>query len=349
MADPRGNTRRVRVLSGPLRGVTQIVGERLDIGRGASSDLLLVQDGISRQHARIELDAQGRHVLVDLGSSNGTFVDGARIDRHVLTEGCRFEIVRVELCYEATEAWSEADPSGVFVLDQLEGDAPSDPPPEDETGRSRAEADVPQPRGARRSSGRSAQRTPPGVRHLLIATRADGSTYPGSLVDDVVEYRRLRTRIDRDDPVESAAVRAFERLGQRLRIAPAEAAGSRRIFLRFQCELPAALRFEDGSERSATVLDMGVDGAKLRVVGHEIEHDSIVWLAIHLVSYGRPETMVFTSRVVWTCRDHVGLGFAGTPDWEQHTSHRKIEVRTHMDLGEQVRAAREALGRNKPS
>jgi hypothetical protein len=92
------------------------------------------------------------------------------------------------------------------------------------------------------------------------------------------------------------------------------------------------------------VLDLGVDGARLRVYDHQIEHDAIVWLAIHLVSRGRARTVVFTGRVAWTCRDHLGLGFAGAPGWE-HVGHRKVAVRTHMDLGEQLRAARATLGR----
>src|SRR5688572_24133332 len=65
--------RRIRILNGPLRGATYLIRERVGIGRASSSDIQLVHDGISRQHAQIVTDDRGRHVLVDLDSSNGTF------------------------------------------------------------------------------------------------------------------------------------------------------------------------------------------------------------------------------------------------------------------------------------
>jgi hypothetical protein len=48
------------------------------IGRGADSDVVLAEQGISRQHARLEQDARGWSVT-DLGTTNGTFVNGRRI------------------------------------------------------------------------------------------------------------------------------------------------------------------------------------------------------------------------------------------------------------------------------
>ncbi|MBN1315468.1 MAG: FHA domain-containing protein [Anaerolineales bacterium] len=50
----------------------------LNIGRSAGSDILLPDKWISRQHARIEL-VEGKPRIIDLGSGNGTFVDGKRI------------------------------------------------------------------------------------------------------------------------------------------------------------------------------------------------------------------------------------------------------------------------------
>ena len=48
------------------------------VGRGSHCDLVLDVDGISREHARIELNAAG-FVLTDLGSTNGTWLDGERV------------------------------------------------------------------------------------------------------------------------------------------------------------------------------------------------------------------------------------------------------------------------------
>jgi hypothetical protein len=368
--------RRVRVLNGPLRGAAHVVRHRLGIGRASSSDIQLVHDGISRHHAQIVTDDQGRHVLVDLDSSNGTFVDGQRIHRQVLTPGTVFTITRVELVYEAfVDEPFEGDASEVFAVDRLDAetqpattdDHPQDPP-QPVTPRQRvaaetrpapaamqhAEPDPPvHPSAGRRSSAGSPVPARGEERHPIVATRHDRTIYDGSLIDDIVEYRDLRIRIERGDPIEPHERRAFEVLGVRLRTPPGEAvpptapgerAQVRRELERFRCSFPARLRLSTSDELAATVLDLGVDGTRLRVLDHQIEHDAIVWLAIHLVSRGRPHTVVFTGRVAWTCRDHLGLGFAGAPGWE-HVGHRKVAVRTHMDLREQLRAARATLGR----
>ena len=59
---------------------------QLVIGRGDKADLRLVDDGISRDHARIVKDGD-RMVLEDLGSTNGTYCNGERVSRQPLSEG----------------------------------------------------------------------------------------------------------------------------------------------------------------------------------------------------------------------------------------------------------------------
>jgi pSer/pThr/pTyr-binding forkhead associated (FHA) protein len=56
----------------PLRGGAIVVG------RGEGSDLRLLETGISRQHARFQPSPEGWS-LVDLHSTNGTFVNGRRL------------------------------------------------------------------------------------------------------------------------------------------------------------------------------------------------------------------------------------------------------------------------------
>ena len=56
------------------------------IGRLAENSLSFEDSQISRRHARIEFE-KGAYVLVDLQSTHGTFVDGRRIERHVLKAG----------------------------------------------------------------------------------------------------------------------------------------------------------------------------------------------------------------------------------------------------------------------
>jgi two-component system cell cycle response regulator len=59
---------------------------KLVIGRGDKADLRLVDDGISRDHACI-VNENGKMMLEDMGSTNGTFCNGNRVTRQVLSEG----------------------------------------------------------------------------------------------------------------------------------------------------------------------------------------------------------------------------------------------------------------------
>ncbi len=63
----------------PLRRYALPPGEYV-VGSGASADVLLPVSGVSRMHARIEVGEEGPLEITDLGSRNGTFVDGTRID-----------------------------------------------------------------------------------------------------------------------------------------------------------------------------------------------------------------------------------------------------------------------------
>ncbi len=62
------------------------------IGRGREAQVRLDDAGSSRAHARLIPTGDGIYVLEDLGSLNGTFVDGKRIDRTELRSGDRINI-----------------------------------------------------------------------------------------------------------------------------------------------------------------------------------------------------------------------------------------------------------------
>jgi pSer/pThr/pTyr-binding forkhead associated (FHA) protein len=71
---------RLEVISGNALGETIVVDDELVIGRHATGPGRLSEDDeISRQHARISREATGDYAIEDLDSSNGTFVNGLRI------------------------------------------------------------------------------------------------------------------------------------------------------------------------------------------------------------------------------------------------------------------------------
>lgn len=73
---------------GPIPGkVFDLGNNELTIGRDISNDIVISDVEVSRKHARLLLQADG-FVLEDMGSTNGTFVNGQRlIGPHVLRPG----------------------------------------------------------------------------------------------------------------------------------------------------------------------------------------------------------------------------------------------------------------------
>lgn len=67
-------------------------GERLNIGRGENVDVNLDNVAVSRRHASLEM-RNGTYYLTDLKSTNGTFVNGRKIEATVpVTKADRIEI-----------------------------------------------------------------------------------------------------------------------------------------------------------------------------------------------------------------------------------------------------------------
>ena len=85
---PDGSTQRTYEISTPL----------IILGRGTDCDLRLVDPGVSRHHAEIRVE-DGEVVLVDLGSTNGTFVNGQPVRRVTLTDGTRVTLGRTTLVF----------------------------------------------------------------------------------------------------------------------------------------------------------------------------------------------------------------------------------------------------------
>ncbi len=69
------------------------------VGRARRADFIVDAALVSRVHCRLE--ANGEHLeVVDLSSTNGTFVNDRRITRSMLAGGDRLRVGRVELTVE---------------------------------------------------------------------------------------------------------------------------------------------------------------------------------------------------------------------------------------------------------
>ncbi|GAA1245839.1 FhaA domain-containing protein [Oryzihumus leptocrescens] len=82
----------------PLMGAITV------LGRDDSADVVLDDPGISRKHSEIRVTSDGPHLVTsirDLGSTNGTFVDGDRITSHRLEEGDRITVGRTTITFHA--------------------------------------------------------------------------------------------------------------------------------------------------------------------------------------------------------------------------------------------------------
>jgi len=82
------------VRGGPNEGSSLPLSEgMIMIGRAPLNDIVLEEPGVSRQHAGIRGDSEG-YWLADLGSRNGTFVNGERIgdEPHRLRNFDRIEL-----------------------------------------------------------------------------------------------------------------------------------------------------------------------------------------------------------------------------------------------------------------
>jgi diguanylate cyclase (GGDEF)-like protein len=62
------------------------------MGRAADTQLQVEDDGISRKHCKISASPNGTHQVVDLGSTNGTYLNGVKVNVHTLQDGDKIQI-----------------------------------------------------------------------------------------------------------------------------------------------------------------------------------------------------------------------------------------------------------------
>lgn len=107
-------TNRLVMQTGPTPGrIFELIQAETTIGRDTNNTVVINDAEVSRKHARILLQGES-HVLEDLGSTNGTFVDGQRLmGPHALRDGDLILLgENVSLRYEAA---SVIDPDATMV------------------------------------------------------------------------------------------------------------------------------------------------------------------------------------------------------------------------------------------
>lgn len=76
---PRRAAQRLVVVEGPLAGTSLPLGDTpVTVGRGDGCTLVLSDEYVSSRHARL-VPSDGEWLVEDAGSTNGTYVDGARV------------------------------------------------------------------------------------------------------------------------------------------------------------------------------------------------------------------------------------------------------------------------------
>lgn len=90
------------ILGASAGHIYPITKPRIVLGRGAGSDLQLPDSEVSRRHAVLDIRGDECHLL-DLGSSNGTFVNGIRVQSATISSHQEFSLGTTTLMFIVTE------------------------------------------------------------------------------------------------------------------------------------------------------------------------------------------------------------------------------------------------------
>ncbi len=96
--EERSLNARLVCIEGDLNSQEILLSDNMSIGRSPSNDIVLKEAKVSRQHAAINF-IDGQHVVVDLKSSNGIYVNGERAEEHALKEGDELTVGNSKFVY----------------------------------------------------------------------------------------------------------------------------------------------------------------------------------------------------------------------------------------------------------
>lgn len=100
---------RLTVVDGPEQGTVYELKEACLLGRALDCQVHIQDLAVSRRHARITKH-NGRFMVEDLGSGNGTFVNARQVNRHNLSSGDIIRVCSLKLLFEEFEdPWHSTD------------------------------------------------------------------------------------------------------------------------------------------------------------------------------------------------------------------------------------------------
>ena len=113
-----------------------MIGALSSLGRHPENSIEVHDRSVSKFHAQIQRSKDGVYTLQDLGSRNGTYVDGERIDSRVIVNGDEVVLGTVRFRFRAErpstginpvfrEAGSPAPRGGVTMIGPVPGSVPS--------------------------------------------------------------------------------------------------------------------------------------------------------------------------------------------------------------------------------
>lgn len=292
----------LRALSGKHPGAAYLIRERTTLGRAALADIQLVDESVSRFHALIERQVDGRHAIADLDSKAGIIVDGNPVRRAVLDTGAVVEICGFTLRYETID-----DDAPLALVPKVNGFVAVR-----QTNRV-VQANAAAPPASAQCAASDTEVVGVGEARTSGAYgRVPAEPPPWlALLREVVEARDLRDRGDVDSPRARALADRFAEpqmfLGRRR---------SHRASRRHACRTPVLIGVRRGSDVVTLVgflIDVAIDGG--RVCTEEVlPIGTQCWM---LVATGDSERsgIAFSTQVIWSdpASGHAGLGFIGRP------------------------------------
>lgn len=96
---PNGAAVRARLIDANSNRSYDLATNRILVGRETGNDIVLNDLNVSRQHAQLAFEPQGVWVITDLGSTNGTFVNGMPVTRRGLADGDRITLGMTEFVF----------------------------------------------------------------------------------------------------------------------------------------------------------------------------------------------------------------------------------------------------------